>query len=367
MARKSQVKAAPPNPYSSLPSRAFWRSAVAEPGLWGLRDLWRSRWRLPSDARFATFGSCFAQHISRALVARGMNWFDAEPAPRRTDPQVAERFSYGVFSARTANIYTAAQLLALVRLALGKDSVQSAEIWPDGNRFRDSLRPLIEPVGFVSEEEALLSRATMLRAFRRCITESEVFVFTLGLTEGWEDAKTGQIFPMCPGTVAGVFDETRHVFRNYAYPDTRAALEAAFNLMWGLNPELRILLTVSPVPLTATASGDHVLASTTYSKSTLRAVAGDLAQADPRVDYFPSYEIIAGAPARAAFFEPNMRSVARAGVDVVMTHFFAGLDASAPPLRATDDRAARVARIEAEMEAAELVCEEMVLERFNAS
>ena len=39
-------------------------------------------------------------------------------------------------------------------------------------------------------------------------------------------------------------------------------------------PKLRILLTVSPVPLTATAGDDHVLLATTYSKSVLRAGRG---------------------------------------------------------------------------------------------
>ena len=355
------------NPYAGLPARGLWRSGVAEAGLWGLSDLWRSKWVLPSDARFATFGSCFAQHISRALVARRMNWFNAEPAPGRTSPDLAERFNYGVFSARTANIYTAAQLLTLVRLAAGKDKIDRAELWPEGEGMRDSLRPTIEPAAFASKEEAMLSRASMIRAFRRCIAEPEVFIFTLGLTEGWENAKTGQCYPMCPGTVAGAFDADQHVFRNYTYPEIRKALDEAFSLMWGINPELRILLTVSPVPLTATATEGHVLVATTYSKSTLRAVAGDLAASDPRLDYFPSYEIISGAPARAGFFEPNMRSVARNGVDFVMGHFFAGLDCSAPAARPDEAPDTREEEAEADMAAEELVCEEMVLEKFNAS
>jgi hypothetical protein len=368
MPPKSASSSRPPNPYETLPARAFWRSGVAEPGLFGLRDLWRSKWQLPADARFATFGSCFAQHISRALVARQMNWLNAEPAPGRCPPALAEQFNYGVFSARTGNIYTAAQLLTLVRMAAGKTDPDTLEIWADGDRFRDSFRPVIEPVGFADADDLRLSRRSTVRAFRRTITEPEVFIFTLGLTEGWENAASGQCYPMCPGTSAGAFDPAAHVFRNYTYPEIRAALDEAFNLMWGMNPGLRILLTVSPVPLTATASGDHVLSATTYSKSALRAVAGDLAGSDPRIDYFPSYEIISGAPTRAAFFEPNLRSVAKEGVDFVMTHFFAGLDTSAPPVRATEDALQqRETRMAAEMEAEELVCEEMVLERFNAS
>ena len=122
-------------PYSSLPPRAFWRSAVAEVGVFGLSELWSSGWQLPSDARFSTFGSCFAQHISRALIARKMGWLDAEPAPGRTPAAVAQAYNYGVFSARTGNIYTAAQLLAHARMAAGDLDHAAPEIWSEGGQI----------------------------------------------------------------------------------------------------------------------------------------------------------------------------------------------------------------------------------------
>jgi hypothetical protein len=83
------------------------------------------------------------------------------------------------------------------------------------------------------------------------------------------------------------------------------------------------LLTVSPVPLTATASGHHVLTATSYSKSVLRAIAGQMTAEFKFIDYFPSYEIITNPVFRGMFFGPNMRSVEQAGVDTVMRHFFA--------------------------------------------
>lgn len=357
------------NPYRELPPTAFWRTGVAEAGLFGLQDLWKSPWELPADARFSTFGSCFAQHISRALVARGLNWKEAEPVPGRTPEKLAKTYNYGVFTARTGNIYTAAQLLTWTRLALGEATPEAIEIWEDAEgRLHDTLRPKIEPEGFGSVAEARASLATTARAFRRAFAEAEVFVFTLGLTEGWEDAETGQVWPLCPGTGVGAFDAERHRFVNYDYPRIRADLETAMHLMRGVNPGLRFLFTVSPVPLVATASGGHVLVSTMHSKSVLRAVAGELAAARDEVDYFPSYEIIAAPPVRAAFFEPNMRGIAAEGVDLVMRHFFAGLDISGPPARSDEDADAAAARRKAsedEMQAEDLVCEEVILEHFN--
>jgi len=105
----------------------------------------------------------------------------------------------------------------------------------------------------------------------------------------------------------------QHVLR-----EMREVIEAAR----GITPRLRFLLTVSPVPLTATASQNHVMVATSYSKSVLRAVAGELAAKYPFVDYFPSYELVAAHPVRAMLYDPNLRTVTGRGVDLVMRHFF---------------------------------------------
>ena len=357
------------HPYSALPAKAFWRTGVAEAGIFGLRDLWASKWELPADARFATFGSCFAQHISRALKDRRMGWIDGEPAPAATPPELARRFNYGAFSARTANIYTAAQLRILLQMVVGDRAVADAEFWeePTG-RILDSLRPVIEPDGFGSLDEALLSRLAMLRGLKRAITGADVFVFTLGLTEGWENL-SGQPFAACPGTMGGSFDPDQHRFVNYRTADIRAAMDEVETLLLRLNPDIHLLLTVSPVPLTATASDQHVLVATMRSKSVLRAVAGEMAEDRPRVDYFPSYEIITGAATRSAFFEPNLRSVVAQGVDTVMGHFFAGLRLTGPNRHGGDaaEEAARDQAMASDMANEALVCEEAALEAFNAS
>ena len=82
----------------------------------------------------------------------------------------------------------------------------------------------------------------------------------------------------------------------------------------------RIILTVSADPLIATASGHHVLTSSTYSKSTLRAIAGLWAE-QPFVDYFPSYEIVNNPRLNSTAFSDNLRSVRDESVETIMRHF----------------------------------------------
>jgi hypothetical protein len=148
-----------------------------------------------------------------------------------------------------------------------------------------------------------------------------VFVFTFGLTESWIDRQSGTVYPTAPGTIAGTFDPNVYAFKNFSCEDVLADFIAFRELLKVRNPSLKFLLTVSPVPLVATASREHVLVATTYSKSVLRAVAGQLFQMFDDVDYFPSYELIASPFSKAAFFEKDLRSVSNEGVDLVMRHF----------------------------------------------
>jgi len=283
-----------------------------------------SKVRFKPHHQVATFGSCFAQHIGRALKKRGFSWLDTEPAPSGLFEENKSKFGYGIFSCRTGNIYTASLLKQWVEWSLDLTDPPD-EYWLKDGRYYDPFRPNIEPDGFLSLDEMFSSRFQAIKSFRKVIEEADVFVFTLGLTESWFNKEFGYEYPMCPGTVAGSYDPRQHVFINQNFETIRRNLSNTFELMQSLNKSLKFILTVSPVPLTATNSQKHVLVATIESKSILRSVAGQLARNRTFIDYFPSYEIINSAPFKGAFFEPNQRSVNPVGVDFVMNNFFDSL------------------------------------------
>lgn len=309
------------NPYEQLPDTAFWKTAVAQPSPLDIQGLWQPKFAIRPNHRIITAGSCFAQHIGRALAKRGYHWLDAEPGPELLSNKNKRKFNYGVFSFRTGNIYTAKTLSQWINWAFGVTRPPT-EVWETGERYYDPFRPAIEPNGFASIAEVSGSRSVTLDAIREAVEQADVFVFTLGLTESWYNVKGGFEYAMCPGTIAGRFDPKKHRFHNHSVSQIREDIESAFSVMRTHNRNIRLLLTVSPVPLTATASGEHVLTSTTHSKSILRAAAGELCANHDRIDYFPSYELITGSPFRAMFFEPNLRSVSPKGVSMVMENFF---------------------------------------------
>lgn len=308
------------HPYQTLPDHCFWRRSIAEVAAGDVDPVVRTRFRIARGDRVATAGSCFAQHIARHLQSAGFGYFVTEMAHPLV-AYLAGEYNYGVFSARYGNIYTARQFLQTIRRAYG-DFVPRDDAWPtqDG-RFVDPYRPRIQPHGFACLEELAADRRQHFAAVRRAVEESQVFVFTLGLTEAWHHLSDGAVYPLCPGVAGGTFDPAQHGFVNFSVSDSIADLSAAIGLMRARNAGLRIVLTVSPVPLVATMEDRSVLRSTTYSKAVLRVAAEEVAARFEAVDYFPSYEVITGNHARGRYFDETLREVTPEGVAHVMRLF----------------------------------------------
>jgi hypothetical protein len=354
----------PDHPYRDLPPERFWRRAVAEVPPHALDPVVKPRFSVRPEDRVATAGSCFAQHISRALQARGFDFFVTEPAPAGLDEATARSRNFGVFSARFGNVYTTRQLLQLFDRAFGA-FIPAEESWTraDG-RLVDPYRPAIEPEGFASEAELRSSREAHLEAVRRMFRELDVFVFTLGLTEAWRSRRDGAVFPVAPGVSGGRYDPALHEFVNFEVEDVTRDLGTVITRLRELNPRCRVLLTVSPVPLVATYEDRHVLVSTTYSKSVLRVAADKLRRSIEAVDYYPSYELITGHFNGGRYFAEDLREANELGVDHAMRLFlahYAGVSLRGGTLGApvTVERAEAIRRERA------VICDEEAIEKVT--
>ncbi len=307
------------HPYAGQPAERFWRSASGAVG--ELDPVGKVSFRIGAADRVVTAGSCFAQHVARHLGLAGFRHHVTEPGHPLIGPVERAAFQYGMFSARYGNIYTARQLRQLLARAYG-EFVPVAECWdgPQGGVV-DPFRPQIQPGGFLHLAELRADRAQHLAAVRRAVEEMEVFVFTLGLTEAWLDRRDGAVFPLAPGVAGGVFDEAVHEFHNFTVDETAQDLAAALGMIRARNARARVVVTVSPVPLAATALPRHVWVSTTYSKAVLRVAAEQVCAGMEGVDYFPSYEIITSPHVRGRYFAADGRAVLEEGVEHVMRVF----------------------------------------------
>ncbi|MEO6988247.1 MAG: GSCFA domain-containing protein [Aquihabitans sp.] len=322
------------HPYRGIPDHQFWNRAVtwAPPG--ALDPVVHTKFQVTEADQVGTMGSCFAQHLARHLSRSGIDYFVPETAPESMTPDEADRHHYGVFSARYGNVYTVAQAVQLFERAYGT-FVPDEGPWQRGDVVVDPFRPIVEPGGFADEAALLADRERHLAAVRSVFEDSDVIVFTLGLTEAWRSRSDGAVFATAPGVNGGSWDPELYEFVNYGIDEVRADLRRYCELAQSVNPDVRILLTVSPVPLIATYEDRHVLVSTTWSKSVLRVAAEDAMQRYDFVDYFPSYELISSASAPRNYFAPDLREVEEIGVSHVMRtfthHYLEGRPWSAAP------------------------------------
>jgi hypothetical protein len=314
------------HPYRHRPATAFWRSAVA--GAAEVDPVTEMAVRIAPGDAVATAGSCFAQHIARHLRERGFRVLRTEAPPEGTDP----REGYALFSANHGNIYTARHMRRLFEEAYGLAEPRDIA-WrrPDG-AVVDALRPRLIPAGFPDAAAMRAARAAHLAALREVFEGCDVFILTLGLIEAWVDRRDGTAFPLPPGIVAEPTDPEAIGFHQFSPEEVRADLAAFLDGLAEVNPAVRCVITVSPVPLVATATGQHVLAASTYGKAVLR-VAAEEAARRPATAYFPAYEIVTGPQARDAF-AADLRSVAPETVARVMAlferHAMAGAPAALP-------------------------------------
>ncbi|WP_432841803.1 GSCFA domain-containing protein [Dactylosporangium sp. CA-092794] len=326
------------NPYEKLPARSFWRPAVATPSPDDIADVWTPAFAVDPDQPVLTAGSCFAARLGPALLDQGLNWFETELPPPGLTASQRRAGGYGEFSFRTGNIYTPAMLRQWLAWACGHDD-PPATAWEHDGRWYDPFRPRL--AGHDSPAAVHAARAVTLDAIRAGLAGAGCLIVTMGLIETWQDRADGSFYPSCPGTVRGTFDPQRHVLRRQTFADAYADLAAAVAWARTDNPGLHVLFTVSPQPLTATATAEHALTANGYTKSLLRTATGQLALDDPGVDYFPAFELMTGLPFRSRHFGDNLRTVTGDGVAFVLRHFMtalAGAPAGPRPLSAPTGR-----------------------------
>jgi hypothetical protein len=303
------------HPYRSQPKQAFWSRAVA-PGFDARDGVVQGAPLIRRDDIVVSAGSCFASNLVPYLEEAGFTYLRTE----RVHPAFAhlpENLGYRSFSAAYGNIYTTRQLRQLLERALGRFHPLEDRWHVDGlviDPFRPGLR---YPAQSDAEFDALT--AQHLRAALAAFQGATVIVFTLGLTEAWESSADGAVYPACPGTISGTFDPEKHRFHNFSVDEVRDDLTAFIHQVRAFNPEVRLILTVSPVPLVATATLEHVLVATSYSKAVLRVAANEVAAAEPGVVYFPAFEIVSGPQAPQTYYEEDRRNVSTEGVEAVMS------------------------------------------------
>ena len=264
----------------------------------------------PQDTVYA-IGSCFARNIERALALAGQpvlsRGIDLGPVGRGLDDP--DNFF---------NKYSIHSVLQDIRWALDRDSHPGADlIYPLGpGRYVDAqlgMARLDHPL------PAILDFRTRYLDALAAVAVADVIVLTLGYVETWFDRKLGLWLNVMPPATLVKAEPERFEFRVLSHADVLAALEELHALLSRHRAKpLKMLVTVSPVPLLSTFRDMDVLVANAYSKSVQRAALEAFVAAHPGVDYFPSYEAVTLSDPAIAWTQGDLRHVNPALVQRIM-------------------------------------------------
>lgn len=285
----------------------------------------RAKFQIDPSWPIFTMGSCFAREVENVLMMRGL------ALVTKGHGVPAEHFE--TWNATTGRGGGAAGG-ELSRGALNKYSVRSMthelkrvlldEAYPNDGLIELAPDQWFDPhasgLRLLDRETAFANRKR-LTAATATIKQARICFFTLGLTETWLDSETGLAMNAHPGPAWLARMPERFRFIDYGYDETLADMLSIIEMIrTHCHPEMRFIVTVSPVPLGATFKDADVIVANSASKSVLRAVAEELYRRFDFVDYFPSYEIVLNSP-RALAFQEDQLHVARDMVAGVMSTF----------------------------------------------
>ncbi len=213
--------------------------------------------RIRKTDKIFTLGSCFAHRIADVLRERGMDTNHLE---------VSE----------TVNTTFANR--SLFEFLMGAQDC--AEFW------REELdRRKQEP-------------ATILGRLK----EAAAVIYTLGVCPAFFDRTTGAFVPHSVSTLKTRDFAQSNIYRMTTVEENVSNMGAILDMLSRLAPAAKVVITLSPVPLSATFESDSAVVSDCISKSTLRVAAAEIC-ALRNVLYWPSFEMIKWvSPHRAPFF-----------------------------------------------------------------
>lgn len=270
------------------------------------------KFRITNESAFFCIGSCFARNIEEHLIYRGRNVLSKRLiAPKREAPHRPNGM---------VNKFTSMSILNELRWAADKPIVDDGLFEETPSGWQDlQLAPGIPPV---SLERAIERRHYLIDAYFSRVAEASVVIITLGLNEVWLDKRSDFYLNCAPSYASTRRDAGRYSLVVTDVAQNLEELERIRETLKMLNPEAKMIVTVSPVPMGATFTGVDVAIANTRSKSVLRVAAEQFSQGHEDVDYFPSYDIVTLAP-RSKAYGPDCLHVSNPVVGEIMKMFLA--------------------------------------------
>jgi tetratricopeptide (TPR) repeat protein len=200
---------------------------------------------------FFTMGSCFAWNIARALKKLGYS---------TTCMPMSEEINTSFANRRFVDWL--------------EDAIDAPEL---AQRIADMLP------GGISKESLLAD-----------LRKAEVFIMTLGVGAAFFDRATGAFVMPKPSSLNTRTLAEKYEFRTTSVAENVENVAYVIDFARRVNPDVRVFVTVSPVPMHMTFEFASAVVADCISKSTMRVAAHEVVSKLARtgnVHYFPSFEV----------------------------------------------------------------------------
>jgi GSCFA family protein len=287
--------------------------------------------KMQREDKIFAIGSCFARGVELALIGQKMDVL-SRTAKFDSFPSMNGELELGF-----TNKYNTFSIYNELRWALDPTTEfprQSLVDLGNGIFYDPHTNPSLQLAGL---EETIHRREIMQMVTSR-ISQCRIVIITLGLVEVWRDNIANVFINQLIPSMHGSYPD-RYELHVTSFVENLSNLEGIHRLLSQFgHQDVQIIVTVSPVPLQATFSGEDVVIANTYSKSLLRAVAQEWAAGHRNVHYFPSYEIVQNSDQRLTW-EEDMRHVKGHVVQHIMSlfvrNYFSGIPVTSSRLCAS--------------------------------
>ena len=259
------------------------------------------KFNLAKNSKVFTIGSCFARSIEEALA----NDFQF-PITQYVgdDNEYKARRKRGIL-----NKFTPSSILHelnwLLNIFDGADFTQTTKDFFSYKVNEEYYIDLGLQHYVPINKERFLNRRKEIYNIYSELKHCDSIIITFGLIEEWKFKKNPiQHAPNRKEMLKK--DNNKFIFNILTINDTEKIISEIIDKLFLINQKIKVILTVSPVPLEATFSNEHILVANSLSKSTLRSSLKNLVD-KKNVDYFPSYEMVNAYGPNA--FEKDLRHV----------------------------------------------------------
>ncbi len=229
-----------------------------------------------------SIGSCFAIEIAHDLQRKGYNYIVTEENLHTNKfhnscAKWGTHFNTSSFKQLVERVFNIKHTPKVVFTAVR-----------DNKSFY--LDPFREDIFFGTIEEYQENYWNHIQAAREALMKIKVLIITPGVNEVWRFKKCKSVLSVAPWRVAPELVE-KHICTVAENIDN---LQMMKNILCKFNPDLKFIVSLSPVPLHATFQGDlkHVVEANAHSKATLRCAIEEFVNNNENVYYFPSFELV---------------------------------------------------------------------------